>query len=154
MSNKAKENIDEARTCNSNHISCKWGNLYKTIISKINTPDICQINWSFHIQSKELKDLHSLQYFLATHKIISHLHEKTDFLSTLLKEPQGFSEYVKFLINYCGPKLQNCYLNMEEKNLSLLSFKQRIKEKLNTWKLWLLLLRVLFAVFCCIKCLC
>ena len=54
----------------------------------------------FSYSSKELKDLHSLQYFLATHKIISHLHEKTDFLSTLLKEPQGFSEYVKFLINY------------------------------------------------------
>ena len=62
--------------------------------------------------SKELKDLHSLQYFLATQPYAW----KTDFLSTLLKEPQGFSEYVKFLINYWGQKLENCYLNMEEKN--------------------------------------
>ena len=40
---------------------------------------------------------------------------KPDFLSTLLKEPDGFSEYVKFLINYGGRKLENYYLNTEEK---------------------------------------
>ena len=40
---------------------------------------------------------------------------KPDFLSTLLKEPDGFSEYAKFLINYRGQKLENCYLNTEEK---------------------------------------
>ena len=40
---------------------------------------------------------------------------KPDFLSTLLKEPDGFSEYVKFLINYQDWKLENCYLNTEEK---------------------------------------
>ena len=40
---------------------------------------------------------------------------KPDFLSTLLKEPDVCSEYVKFLINYQGRKLENCYLNKEEK---------------------------------------
>ena len=40
---------------------------------------------------------------------------KPDFLSTLLKEPDGFSEYVKFLVNYGGRKLENCYLNAEER---------------------------------------
>ena len=40
------------------------------------------------------------------------------FLSTLLKEPDGFSEYVKFLINHRSRKLENCNLNMEEKNTS------------------------------------
>ena len=39
---------------------------------------------------------------------------KPDFLSTLLKEPDGFSEYVKFLINYQGRQLENCYPNTEE----------------------------------------
>ena len=40
---------------------------------------------------------------------------KPDFLNTLLKEPDGFSKYVKFLINYLGRKLEYCYLNTEEK---------------------------------------
>ena len=40
---------------------------------------------------------------------------KPDFLNTLLKEPDGFSKYVKILINYRGRKLENCYLNTEEK---------------------------------------
>ena len=40
---------------------------------------------------------------------------KPDFLSTLLKEPDGFSEYVKFLINDQGRQLENCYLNTEER---------------------------------------
>ena len=40
---------------------------------------------------------------------------KPDFLSTLLKKPDGFSEYVKFLKNYWGRKLENCYLDTEEK---------------------------------------
>ena len=40
---------------------------------------------------------------------------KPDFLNTLLKEPDGFSKYVKFLINYPGRKLEYCYLNTEEK---------------------------------------
>ena len=40
---------------------------------------------------------------------------KPDFLSTLLKELDGFSEYAKFLINYQGRKLENCYLNTEKK---------------------------------------
>ena len=40
---------------------------------------------------------------------------KPDFLNTLSKKPDGFSNYVKFLINYRGQKLKNCYLNMEEK---------------------------------------
>ena len=40
---------------------------------------------------------------------------KPDFLSTFLKELDGFSEYVKFLINYQGWQLENCYLKMEER---------------------------------------
>ena len=40
---------------------------------------------------------------------------KPDFLSPLLKETDGFSEHVTFLINYRGRKLENCYLNTEEK---------------------------------------
>ena len=40
---------------------------------------------------------------------------KPDVLNTLLKEPDGFSKYVKILINYRGRKLENCYLNTEEK---------------------------------------
>ena len=44
-------------------------------------------------------------------EIINHVH---DFLNTLLKEPDGFSKYIKFLINYRGQILENCYLNMKE----------------------------------------
>ena len=40
---------------------------------------------------------------------------KPDFLNILLKEPDGFSKYVKFLINYQDQKSGNCYLNTEEK---------------------------------------
>ena len=32
---------------------------------------------------------------------------KHDFLNTILKEPDGFSKYVQFLINYRGRKLEN-----------------------------------------------
>ena len=51
--------------------------------------------------SKELKDLHPLQYFPATLKLLS-MCMKPDVLNTLLKEPDGFSKYVKFLMNYRG----------------------------------------------------
>ena len=64
--------------------------------------------------SKELRDLHSLQYFSATLKLLI-MCMKPDFLNILLKEPDGLSKYVKFLINYRGRKLENCYLNTEEK---------------------------------------
>ena len=37
-------------------------------------------------------------------------------LTPFLKETDGFLKYVKFLINYWGRKLQNCYLNTEEKD--------------------------------------
>ena len=40
---------------------------------------------------KELKDLHPLQYFPATLKLLI-MFMKPDFLNTLLKEPDGFSE--------------------------------------------------------------
>ena len=50
-----------------------------------------------------------------------------DFIKALLKEPAGLSKYVKFLINYRGRKLENCYFNTESK-----FFEQRIKERLNT----------------------
>ena len=56
----------------------------------------------------------SLQYFPATLKLLTMCMEP-DFLNALLKEPNGFSKYVKFLINYWGRKLENCYLDTEEK---------------------------------------
>ena len=40
---------------------------------------------------------------------------KSRFLNTLLKEPDGFSKYIKFLINYQGRKLEDCHLDIEEK---------------------------------------
>ena len=40
---------------------------------------------------------------------------KPDFLNTLLKEPDGLSKYVKFLIKYRDRKLENCYFNTDEK---------------------------------------
>ena len=43
----------------------------------------------------------SLQYFPATLKLLTMCMEP-DFLNALLKEPNGFSKYVKFLINYRG----------------------------------------------------
>ena len=49
---------------------------------------------------------------------------KPDFLNTILKEPDGFSEYVKLLIYYGDRKLENCYL-------TIIFIAQRIKEKLN-----------------------
>ena len=52
---------------------------------------------------------------------------KSYFLTTILKEPNGFSKYVKFLINYRGRKSENCYLTTE---VTTLFFEQRIKEKL------------------------
>ena len=52
--------------------------------------------------------------FSSYFKIINHVHE-TWFSKHTLKEPDGFSEYVKFLIIYWGRKLENCYLNTEEK---------------------------------------
>ena len=33
---------------------------------------------------------------------------KPDFLDPILKEPDGFSKYIKFLMNYQGRKLENC----------------------------------------------
>ena len=33
---------------------------------------------------------------------------KPDFLNTILKEPDGFSKYMKFLMSYRGRKLENC----------------------------------------------
>ena len=40
-----------------------------------------------------------LQNFPATIKLLTMCMEP-DFLNTLLKEPNGFSKHVKFLINY------------------------------------------------------
>ena len=40
---------------------------------------------------------------------------KPDFLNTILKEQDGFAKHVKFLINYRGRKLENCYLTTEGK---------------------------------------
>ena len=77
--------------------------------------NICQINMlTFSYLCKESKDLHPLQYFLATLKFLT-MCMKTVFLNTILKEPDGFLKYVKFLINYRDQKLENCYLITEEK---------------------------------------
>ena len=55
-----------------------------------------------------------LQYFPSTLKLLTMCMEP-NFLNTHIKEPNGFSKYIKFLINYRGRKLGNCYLNTEEK---------------------------------------
>ena len=57
---------------------------------------------------------------------------KPDFLNTILKEQDGFSKYVKFLINYQGRKLENYCLTTEKKLVTSIFFEQRIKGKLNT----------------------
>ena len=42
---------------------------------------------------------------------------KPDFLSPLLKEPDGFSEYVTFLINYRGREFRELLPQYGRKNL-------------------------------------
>ena len=74
---------------------------------------------------KNLKDLRPPQYFPVTLKLLT-MCLKHDFPNTLLKEPNGFSQNVKFLINYPGQKLPQ----YGRKNLATtIFFKQRIKEK-------------------------
>ena len=63
---------------------------------------------------QRIKRSTSPSVFSSYFKIIN-MCMKPDFLSAILKEPDGFSKYVKFLINYRGRKLQNCYLTTEEK---------------------------------------
>ena len=48
---------------------------------------------------QRIKDLHQLQHFPTTLKLLT-MCMRPDFLDTLLKEPNGFSKYVKSLINY------------------------------------------------------
>ena len=43
------------------------------------------------------RSIHLLQYFPATLKLLT-MCMKPDFLNTILKEPDGFSKYVKFWI--------------------------------------------------------
>ena len=62
---------------------------------------------------QRIKGSTSLSVFCSYIKIINLV--KPDFLNTILKEPDGFSKYVKFLINYRDRKLENCYLTTEEK---------------------------------------
>ena len=77
--------------------------------------NICQINLlKSSYLCKESKDLHPLQYFRATLKFLT-MCMKTVFLNTILKEPDGFLKFVKFLINYRDQKLENCYLTTGEK---------------------------------------
>ena len=53
-----------------------------------------------------------------------------DFVNTLLKERDGFSKYVNFLINYRDRKLEIFY---GRKHLvTTIFFEQKIKENLNT----------------------
>ena len=73
---------------------------------------------------------------------------KPDFLNTILKEPDGFSKYVKFLINF--GRIRDLLLHYGRKNLvTTIFFEQRIKAKLNTRFHYYL--GVVFVVFCCIK---
>ena len=51
-----------------------------------------------------------------------HILARPDFLNKILKEPDDFSKYVKFLINYRGRKSENRYITTEEKIYSVLSF--------------------------------
>ena len=51
---------------------------------------------------------------------MDHAGTHDTHLTLLLKETDGFLNYVKFLINYWGRKLGNCYLNTEEKDQSLI----------------------------------
>ena len=56
-----------------------------------------------------------------------------DFLNTLLKEPDGFSKYVKRLINDRGRKLEELLPQYGRKSLATKTFsEQRIKGNLNT----------------------
>ena len=48
---------------------------------------------------QRIKDLHQLQHFPTTLKLLT-MCMRPDFLDTLLKEPNGFSKYVKSLTNY------------------------------------------------------
>ena len=54
---------------------------------------------------------------------------KPDFLNTLLKEPDGFSKYVKLFINYQGRKLSHAmlvfYTSLIIKALKYLSYYTR-----------------------------
>ena len=76
--------------------------------------NICQKKpaLSLHIHAK---NQNNLQYFPATLKLLT-MCMKPDFLNTILKEPDGSSKYVKFLIKYRDQKLENCYLTREKKN--------------------------------------
>ena len=69
-----------------------------------NKPDL-----SLHIHAK---NLHALQCFLATLKLLIMCMM---FSKHNLKKIDGFSKYVKLLIYYRGQKLENCYLTTEEK---------------------------------------
>ena len=82
---------------------------------------------------------------------------KPDFLNTILKEPDGFSKYVKF-DKLSRPKIRELLPHYEEKKLvTTIFFEQRIKEKFNTrfdyyfWECCLLYFAVLnlFVVLSC-----
>ena len=47
--------------------------------------------------------------------IVNHWTVYCELVQPLLKEQDGFSKYVKFLRNYWDQKLENCYLNTEQK---------------------------------------
>ena len=105
--NKAKENTDEAKACNSNYFSCKWGNLSKTIISKINTLDIYQIicTKSSYL-CKESKDLHPVQYFPATLKLLTMCMNETWFSKHTFKRTRWFLRIRKIFDKLSRPKIR------------------------------------------------
>ena len=101
---------------------------------------------------QRIKDLHQLQHFPTTLKLLT-MCMRPDFLDTLLKEPNGFSKYVKSLINYSI--IRELLPQYGRKDLVTdIFFERRIKEKLNTrfgyyfWEccLWYFVVFNLFAV--------
>ena len=47
---------------------------------------------------------------------------KPNLLNTLLKKPDGFSKYLKLLINHRGQKLEHFYRNTEKKLVTTIFF--------------------------------
>ena len=69
---------------------------------------------------------------------------KPDFLNTLLKEPDGFSKYVKIFDKLSRPKIRVLLPQYGRKSLATTIFlEQKINEKLYTqfnyyfWECWL-----------------
>ena len=85
----------------------------KTIISRIKYSWYMS-NKPASYSCKKSKDL-SHSVFSNYLKLLTILKFETGFSKHNFKEPDGFSKYVKFSINYQGWRLENCYRTKEEK---------------------------------------